>query len=188
MYASLIWETLIGLLLTVGCKTHRTYWCLHHTGSNRKVVNFCRPVFRRISKISKSDCYCRRVCPSVRTEKLGSHRTDVIQIWCLSPPLPPKTIEGIQVTLKRPHCVNQMGKTQSKPLAERHAGERHGMCESAFSGTAWARHGMCEFAFNVSASGVAALMTHCRCIPKIVVTGTNQRTICLTLASRHLAS
>jgi hypothetical protein len=25
-----------------------------------------------------------------------------------------------------PHCVNQMGKTQSKPLAE-----RHGMCESA---------------------------------------------------------
>jgi hypothetical protein len=29
-----------------------------------------------------------------------------------------------------PHCVNQMGKTQSKPLAE-----RHGMCELAFSGT-----------------------------------------------------
>jgi hypothetical protein len=25
-----------------------------------------------------------------------------------------------------PHCVNQMGKTQSKPLAERHV-----MCESA---------------------------------------------------------
>jgi hypothetical protein len=29
-----------------------------------------------------------------------------------------------------PHCVNQMGKTQSKPLAE-----RHGMCESAFRHT-----------------------------------------------------
>jgi hypothetical protein len=28
----------------------------------------------------------------------------------------------------RPHCVNQMGKAQSKPLAE-----RHGMCESALS-------------------------------------------------------
>jgi hypothetical protein len=27
----------------------------------------------------------------------------------------------------RPHCVNQMGKTHSKPLA---AGERHAMCES----------------------------------------------------------
>jgi hypothetical protein len=26
----------------------------------------------------------------------------------------------------RPHCVNQMGKTQSKPIAE-----RHGMCELA---------------------------------------------------------
>jgi hypothetical protein len=34
------------------------------------------------------------------------------------------------VNQTRPHCVNQMGKTQSKPLAE-----RHGMCESAFSAT-----------------------------------------------------
>jgi hypothetical protein len=36
-----------------------------------------------------------------------------------------------------PHRVNQMGKTQFKPLAERHgwetAGQQHGMCESAFS-------------------------------------------------------
>jgi hypothetical protein len=32
------------------------------------------------------------------------------------------------VNQTRPHCVNQMGKTQSKALAE-----RHGMCESAFS-------------------------------------------------------
>jgi hypothetical protein len=38
------------------------------------------------------------------------------------------------VNQTRPHYVNQMGKTQSKALAERHgkgtAGERHGMCES----------------------------------------------------------
>ena len=38
------------------------------------------------------------------------------------------------VNQKRPHCVNQMGKSQSNPLAERNgrgtAGERHGMCES----------------------------------------------------------
>jgi hypothetical protein len=51
------------------------------------------------------------------------------------------------VTQTRPHCVNQMGKTQSKPLAERHgrgtswqrngmAGERHGR------GTAWQGNGM----------------------------------------------
>jgi len=26
----------------------------------------------------------------------------------------------------RPHCVDQMGKTHSKPLAARHAGERDG--------------------------------------------------------------
>jgi hypothetical protein len=30
------------------------------------------------------------------------------------------------VNQTRPHCVNQMGKTQSKPLVE-----RHGMCELA---------------------------------------------------------
>jgi hypothetical protein len=41
------------------------------------------------------------------------------------------------VNQTRPHCVNQMGKTQSKPLAERHG-----------KGTAWERHGMCELALN----------------------------------------
>jgi hypothetical protein len=35
----------------------------------------------------------------------------------------------------RPHCVNQMGKTHSKPLAARHG-----------RGTAWARHAMCQSA------------------------------------------
>jgi hypothetical protein len=33
----------------------------------------------------------------------------------------------------RPHCVNQMGKTHSKPLAARHG-----------RGTAWERHAICE--------------------------------------------
>jgi hypothetical protein len=39
------------------------------------------------------------------------------------------------VNQTRSHCVNQMGKTRSQPLAERHgmAWERHGMCESAFN-------------------------------------------------------
>jgi hypothetical protein len=37
-----------------------------------------------------------------------------------------------------PHCVNQMGKTQSKLLAERHDKE-----------TAWERHSMCELAFTL---------------------------------------
>ena len=40
------------------------------------------------------------------------------------------------VNQTRPHCVNQMGKTHSKPLAARFA-----------TGTAWARHAMCESAF-----------------------------------------
>ena len=37
------------------------------------------------------------------------------------------------VNQTRPHCVNQMGKTHSEPLAARHG-----------RGTAWARHAMCE--------------------------------------------
>jgi len=36
-----------------------------------------------------------------------------------------------------PHCVNQMGKTRSKPLAARHG-----------RGTTWARHTMCESALS----------------------------------------
>ena len=39
------------------------------------------------------------------------------------------------VNQTRPHRVNQMGKTHSKPLAARHD-----------RGTAWARHAMCESA------------------------------------------
>ena len=38
-----------------------------------------------------------------------------------------------------PHCVNQMGKTHSKPLAARHG-----------RGTAWARHATCESAFTLN--------------------------------------
>jgi len=38
---------------------------------------------------------------------------------------------------QRPHCVYQMGKTHSKPLAAWHG-----------RGTAWARHTMCESAFS----------------------------------------
>ena len=43
------------------------------------------------------------------------------------------------VNQTRPHCVNQMGKTHSKPLAARHGRT-----------TAWARHAMCESAFKCS--------------------------------------
>ena len=46
------------------------------------------------------------------------------------------------VNQTRPHCVNQTGKTNSKPLAARHA-----------RGTAWARHAMCESAFRGSSTG-----------------------------------
>jgi hypothetical protein len=48
-------------------------------------------------------------------------------------------VRGIaSVNQTRPHCVNQMGKTHSKPLAARHGRV-----------TAWARHAMCESAFTV---------------------------------------
>jgi hypothetical protein len=45
------------------------------------------------------------------------------------------------VNQARPHCVNQMRKTQYKPLAERHGRE-----------TAWERHGMCELAFTLASA------------------------------------
>jgi hypothetical protein len=45
-----------------------------------------------------------------------------------------------RVNQTRPHCVNQMRKTQFKALAERHG-----------KGTAWERHGMCESALRQSA-------------------------------------
>ena len=41
------------------------------------------------------------------------------------------------VNQTRPHCVNQMGKTHSEPLAARHG-----------RGKAWARHAMCESALS----------------------------------------
>jgi hypothetical protein len=47
------------------------------------------------------------------------------------------------VNQTRSHCVNQMGKTQTKLLAARH-GRGIGM------GAAWERHGMCELALIVS--------------------------------------
>jgi hypothetical protein len=46
------------------------------------------------------------------------------------------------VNQTRPHYVNQMGKTHSKPLAARHG-----------RGTAWERHAMCESALDGAATG-----------------------------------
>ena len=43
------------------------------------------------------------------------------------------------VNQTRPHCVNQMGKAHTKPLAARHG-----------RGTAWARHVMGESAFTLA--------------------------------------
>ena len=45
------------------------------------------------------------------------------------------------VNQTRPHCVNQMGKTHSKPLAARHG-----------RGTAWARQVMSESAFRIASA------------------------------------
>jgi hypothetical protein len=42
------------------------------------------------------------------------------------------------VNQTQPYCVNEMGKTHSKPLAARHGREM-----------AWARHTMCESALSV---------------------------------------
>jgi hypothetical protein len=59
------------------------------------------------------------------------------------------------VNQTRPHCVNQMGETHSKPLAARHG-----------RGTAWARHAMCESAFTEHGRGTQ------RCDVKLRVVNT----------------
>jgi len=58
------------------------------------------------------------------------------------------------VNQTRPHCVNKLGKTHSKPLAARHgrgtAWERHAVCESAFM------HHICTL-YSHELSGYASL-------------------------------
>ena len=63
------------------------------------------------------------------------------------------------VSKARPHCVNQMGKTHSKPLAARHG-----------RGTPRARHAVCESAFSVQAMQTKYLLqyNHFIIIPIIV--------------------
>ena len=55
-----------------------------------------------------------------------------------------------------PHCVNQMGKTHSKPLAARHG-----------RGTAWARHAMCESAFTEPFSSVTVTRLQLWLVPVV---------------------
>jgi len=45
--------------------------------------NYMCLLFRRVRKITKSDCSLRHVCLSVRMEQLGSHRKDFYEIWYL---------------------------------------------------------------------------------------------------------
>ena len=65
-----------------------------------------------------------------------------------------------RVNQTRPHCVNQMGKTHSKPLAARHG-----------RGTAWAWHVKCESALNLQRSAISYEL--CQPFPNVV--GTLQR-------------
>jgi hypothetical protein len=68
----------------------------------------------------------RRACSAVGLEKNG-----MVKAWHGRG----KGMASVNQT--RPNCVNQMGKTYSKPLAARHG-----------RGTAWARHAMSESALK----------------------------------------
>ena len=59
------------------------------------------------------------------------------------------------VNQTRPHCVNQIGKTHSKPLVARHGRGTAWARQGHSMGTAWARHAMCESAFRVHRSSCA---------------------------------
>jgi hypothetical protein len=60
------------------------------------------------------------------------------------------------VNQTRPHCVNQMGKKQSKSLSKT-AWQGNG------TGTAWEQHGKCESAFSYTARN--AHVTYCQRSP-----------------------
>ena len=66
------------------------------------------------------------------------------------------------VNQTRPHYVNQMGKTHSKPLAALHG-----------RGTAWKRHAMCESAlkrlYRLSGPTYSPISGYRRCLPKCKV-------------------
>ena len=53
------------------------------------------------------------------------------------------------VNQNRPHCVNQMGKTHSKPLAARHGRGAACMCESAFKVSMLGNVGVVQHILNV---------------------------------------
>ena len=61
------------------------------------------------------------------------------------------------VNQTRPHCVSQMGKTHSEPLAARHG-----------RGTAWARHAMCESAFTLPPH-LLTVLAFLRCFPPLLI-------------------
>ena len=56
----------------------------------------------------------------------------------------------VNVNQTRPHCVNQVGKTHSKPLAARHG-----------RGTVWARHAMYESTFKRLMRAVYGNIKYC---------------------------
>jgi len=83
------------------------------------------------------------------------------------------------VNQTRPHCINQMGKTHSKPLAALHG-----------RGTAWARHAICESTLTGSFKNIfirrlhstAAIfytqITYCRHLAVGQVSSTRLRCLC----------
>jgi hypothetical protein len=79
------------------------------------------------------------------------------------------------VNQTRPHYVNQMGKTQSNDLSERHGKRTAGEQQGNGMGTAWERHGnsigthcMCESAFMRCSEREVAMLCHLvRTFPKM---------------------
>jgi hypothetical protein len=49
----------------------------------------------------------------------------------------------------QPHCLNQMGRTHSKPLVARHG-----------RGIAWARHAMCESTLNAQRTYISTTINN----------------------------
>jgi len=85
---------------------------------------------RSRTRAGSSQAVSRRLCCTVALRRTAWSEQGMGVAWAW---------HGMaSVNQTRPHCVNQMGKTHSKPLAARHG-----------RGMAWARHAMCESALIV---------------------------------------
>ena len=102
-------------------------------GSTRLCVTVCGKCTHGVAGLRPATSWVHyTTCPETAVLWCGLEKNGMVGAW---------HGHGMaSVNQRRPHFVNQMGKTRSQPLAARYG-----------RGTAWERHAMCESALGVPA-------------------------------------